>query len=152
MTLRVMSVNSIFLCPTLGWRPWFAAQESSLGLTDKEDTDRKAETVRMQIQLQLSGATLTTPHLSLPTQGTTSRFLWLPLAAFHFPHDWKLDTVICYWVCGLLRPSLYGKLKAGLYSVVDHWSHTWGSPYVKLILYRSAFWACPDWNMEFVLF
>lgn len=120
-SIRVMSVNSHLLMSNLGAEAMTCSPRERTE-TDGHRGDRQTgrpreEPVVMWIQLQLSAATLTTPHPSLRTQGTTGRFLSLPLAAFRFPHYWKLDTVICYWVCGLLRPSLNDKLKAGLFVI-----------------------------------
>lgn len=101
----VMSVSSIFSCPTLGAAlpccPRGQAQ------TDRRSGDRQRgrpgeEPVAMLMWQRLSGATVTLPpRPAQRAQGTASGFFSLPQAAFifHTSGNWTLSSVIEFLGC-----------------------------------------------------
>lgn len=130
-----MSVNSVFSCPTLREALTYCPGgrlEIDRGRGDRHGATSEEEPVARLMQQQLSGATLTLPSHPAQHSGDSQRIFLTSTASLHFPHYWKLDTVICYWVSGLQSLSLYGKLNAAL-SVMSGitvlcdgpLSHTW---------------------------
>lgn len=142
-----LSVSS-FSCPTLGEASTCCSRGQTQ--TDRHRGDRQRgrpteEPVAML--MQRSGATVTLPALpSSVCSGDSQSIFLTSTGSLHFPHYWKVDTVICYWVSGLQSQSLYGKLNAVL-SVMNRItvicdgpvSHTWG-------------WAVSKWKPSSIRF